>query len=844
MELVRKAIALILCFFTACPAPLPDAQLFGSTGTSSIRQEVNITNAYYYAASGSYATSSEIVAITPNNYSAPYFYFEVVASTTAATNATISLVNATSSATVASVTVNGTSYSRYRSTGFLPNASTTVEYKVKLGDESVGKGLIAARVIVLQDTSSLTATETQIEVGSATTSAANTTSLPLQYPKYWTYSSSKWDASPTFYAEVTYDNNPVASSTSYDVSATTTDRFATYVGSPGVGFVTVEAWGPGGGGDGVTSAATLGGGGGGGGAYARSTTTVAVGSTRIIGVGRGGAEGTAATASSTFSNAGTIVVQAAGGTGATSATGAAGGTTANSTGDVEWAGGTGGNGDTTLDIGGGGGGAAGPEATSTGQGVNGNNATASVPGRGGNGNNGQGGLGGSGGTTNTDTCSTSDGRPGTNNDRGGGGGGGAGGDATGVCVGGNGGRPGGGGGGSDEGPNTSHLGGPGRVKITEWIGTVGVALEEDNGSFGGWTFKTQIVAAGKTSTTSERVRSAAFTPTDGRHYRIVASTTQSTASYDIYNAKIVISQDTITEVVSSFSKTFVDSGSGVSGTHANKGQSFQPNSSGTLSTAAYKFQNTGSAVGTIFMEIYAASGALGSNTPTGSALATSDNVDLSTLSTGSYATTTFSFTGSNKISLSSAEIYVLTLTINITGGSGVFIATESTGNSASLGNSSGWNGSNWTANTDDYDYSVITASSPTLLEPQYLLLNKLIGSGTGLQSYNTLFDTTDWATTNNYIHAVSAADNSTSVVVIQDTSGPTTITGSTVTSPDNYATSTGMCLESNATLDTKATTNNNDIYSSSIIVQVGTASTAICATTPATLMPQAEFFFE
>jgi len=53
-----------------------------------------------------------------------------------------------------------------------------------------------------------------------------------------------------------------------------------------------------------------------------------------------------------------------------------------------------------------------------------------------------------------------------------------------------------------------------------------------------------------------------------------------------------------------------------------------------------------------------------------------------------------------------------------------------------------------------------------------------------------------------------------------------------------------MCLESNATLDVAATTNNGDIYSSSIIVQVGTASTAICATTPATLMPQAEFFFE
>ena len=231
--------------------------------TTTLRQEVNITDSYLYAPSGSYATSSEIIAITDTSYTAPAYYFEVVASTTAGTNAIVSLVNAVTGAPVKSITVNGTSYARYRSTAFLPSASSTVEYKVVLGNESVGKGITAARVVVIQSADPITNTETQIEIGSATTSATNTTTLPLQNPKYWYYDSSKWDASSVFYAEVTYQNLQAASSTTYNVTATSTQTYATYIGAPGVSYVTVEAWGAGGGG-GVIASAGGGGGGGGG----------------------------------------------------------------------------------------------------------------------------------------------------------------------------------------------------------------------------------------------------------------------------------------------------------------------------------------------------------------------------------------------------------------------------------------------------------------------------------------------------------------------------------------------------------------------------------------------------
>ena len=149
----------------------------------------------------------------------------------------------------------------------------------------------------------------------------------------------------------------------------------------------------------------------------------------------------------------------------------------------------------------------------------------------------------------TTDCTTSNvrtgaaaGKPGVNNALGGGGGGGANGDGTGTCSGGTGGAPGAGGGSSESATaGFDQTGGAGQIKLTETHGKVGIALEEDNGSFGSWTFVKQIVYDAATSS-SVRARSAAFTPTSGRNYRIVASTTNASATYDIYNAKIIVEQ--------------------------------------------------------------------------------------------------------------------------------------------------------------------------------------------------------------------------------------------------------------------------------------------------------------
>lgn len=114
----------------------------------------------------------------------------------------------------------------------------------------------------------------------------------------------------------------------------------------------------------------------------------------------------------------------------------------------------------------------------------------------------------------------------------------------------------------------------------------------------------------------------------------------------------------------------------------------------------------------------------------------------------------------------------------------------------------------------------VSASEFTKLEPQYLQANTLLASGTNLQSNLAKWDSTEWSgVANVYVHQVDSANGSASVVTI-NTSGGTLVTGSTVTSPDNRGVSTAMTMPVSGNLDMKATTNNNDIYSSRILVQV------------------------
>ena len=252
-------------------------QLASDAVTVKVRQEINILDGWLNAASGAYATSSEIIQISTTQYTSPTYYFEVVASTTSATNANMYLVNASTYAVVATITVNGTSYARYRSTSFTPTTGAN-NYVVVLGNEAVGKGAIAARVVVLQATSAFANTETQIEIGN-NESFSTVATTTFASPKYWYYDSTKWAGTNTFYAEVSWKTvkASLASSTTYSTAGTFT------VGIPaGTASTSVGLWGGGGAGGGCPATANTGGAGGAGGQFASSTLAALTGTHTLV----------------------------------------------------------------------------------------------------------------------------------------------------------------------------------------------------------------------------------------------------------------------------------------------------------------------------------------------------------------------------------------------------------------------------------------------------------------------------------------------------------------------------------------------------------------------------------
>ena len=469
---------------------------------TNIRQEVNIVDTYVTAASAASATSSAIVSIDPSKYTGATFYFEIVASTSAATNATIALVNGSTGATAVSITANGTTYSRYRSTSFSIGATT--DYRVRLNAESVRKGIIAARIVIIQNSGAITATQTQIEVGADQTYTSGTAS-GLSAPKYWKYTAANWDGSPTFYAEATYARTvdaTLASSTTYRTSGTRNFTIPSTVASTTV----VQLWGAGGAGGAGTVNTNGSGSGGAGGQYSKKTISGLAGLTKSVTVAAtttGGVGSGSVGADSTWD---TNVVVAKGGAGGALDSGAAGtGAITNGVGDTVNAGGNG---------------AAGVSAGTSGGGGEGGRST----GTGGSASGGTGGTGGDGGDGGAGRSTNGIGNPGFNP-----GGAGAGGRSTGN-------------------PNVNGGDGAlGRAIISYNLSqsaTTTITLQESDGTgdgFVGWADKITIISAG-TASTPTRARSTSFTPIAGRNYRIAVKEGYSGATHAIYNAKIIVDQ--------------------------------------------------------------------------------------------------------------------------------------------------------------------------------------------------------------------------------------------------------------------------------------------------------------
>lgn len=136
----------------------------------------------------------------------------------------------------------------------------------------------------------------------------------------------------------------------------------------------------------------------------------------------------------------------------------------------------------------------------------------------------------------------------------------------------------------------------------------------------------------------------------------------------------------------------------VSGSVIGNGQSFVGNG-GVLTSAQFYLKKTGSPTGTAVAKVYAHSGTFGtSSIPTGTALATSATLDVTTLTT-SYQLIAFKFIGTNNITLTNATDYVIT--IEYSGGSSgntVDVGIDSSSPTHS-GNESTLTGSTWTAHS-------------------------------------------------------------------------------------------------------------------------------------------------
>lgn len=128
------------------------------------------------------------------------------------------------------------------------------------------------------------------------------------------------------------------------------------------------------------------------------------------------------------------------------------------------------------------------------------------------------------------------------------------------------------------------------------------------------------------------------------------------------------------------------------------GQTFLTHEAATLSAARFYLRKANSPTGTATVKIYAHTGTFGtSGKATGAALATSDTLDVSAL-TGTYALTTFAFSGANRITLAADTAYVAVVYYSSGAGADLLEVGYHFGADWHRGNAAYYNGATWTGN--------------------------------------------------------------------------------------------------------------------------------------------------
>ena len=165
---------------------------------AQIRTELNILD---HALVGA-LTSNEFVQLDTTQYNGTVtYYFEIVAAISSG-SAAVTLRDKGDSSDDASITVTGATQTLYRSTAFTPTAGQTNYAVVSAANITVK----SARIIVIQNATTLTNTETQIEIGNYNLDRTTESAIALVNPKYWLYTAANWDGTKTFYAEAVYNS--------------------------------------------------------------------------------------------------------------------------------------------------------------------------------------------------------------------------------------------------------------------------------------------------------------------------------------------------------------------------------------------------------------------------------------------------------------------------------------------------------------------------------------------------------------------------------------------------------------------------------------------------------------
>jgi len=190
--------------FTPAPTAYIDATVRASK--PKLEQQINITTQTFYTLSTSEVPTDNSLGLvhwTASSYPGATVYFEAVIKNNQASNITTARLYDSAGNAVSDgvVTTPNASYTRVRSSPITLTDNT--DYTLRISTNGSSASIKAGRLIIIQsDTTKITDTETQIELGSPE-GTSGTSYSSLDRKKIYNYDSTKFTPAPTAYIDAT-----------------------------------------------------------------------------------------------------------------------------------------------------------------------------------------------------------------------------------------------------------------------------------------------------------------------------------------------------------------------------------------------------------------------------------------------------------------------------------------------------------------------------------------------------------------------------------------------------------------------------------------------------------------